>query len=623
MDSGARRVLIPLENKRALLDAPDDGVGVTGQRTHPSIAEPTRGTMHDYVELLSRFVNREYDTQKAQVYEMWSRPIGQRVAEGEAIADLEVVQVLGNTALLRCRDNLSKFRRGDTVRLSQGIPTQYPYYTCEIEEDRGRELVIRAGYQVSFYGLGPGGGWTLDREDVDVRFLLQGALAQLADGSGRSEEVLSILQGRVPPRVDSRLAQRAAQVARDLGFDHSQAEAYSKALACERYYLIQGPPGTGKTFVLAHLATTLASQGQRVLVTAFTHRAINNALRKIGKETGFARIAKIGQTHNADDLAWDGGVVPNYERLDSSPFAPADRALIVGGTCFALRSSRLRDVTFDTVIFDEAGQVTLPVAVAGMLAGSRCIFIGDHKQMAPVVVAEHRPEWVARSVFESLFDTAPGTMLTTTYRMNAEINDYPSKRFYDGRLQPSSDARARRLHLDGRAGTFGALLEPSPSAVFVEIDHSGKGMRAPEEAVVAAGVVAEALRRGLDPSEIAVVAPYRAQVRLIREQLREQGVPLGEGGVVVDTVERIQGQERDVIVVSLTTSDPGHAAQRADFYFQPNRLNVAITRPRVKRIVIGSRRLFLARPAKAEHREWVEHFRGLYDSSQVFHLRLT
>ena len=73
-----------------------------------------------------------------------------------------------------------------------------------------------------------------------------------------------------------------------------------------------------------------------------------------------------------------------------------------------------------------------------------------------------------------------------------------------------------------------------------------------------------------------------------------------------------------VIVVSLTTSDPGHAAQRAEFYFQPNRLNVAITRPRVKRIVLGSPRLFNAQPKDAEHRRWVEHFRGLYEASQVF-----
>jgi DNA replication ATP-dependent helicase Dna2 len=241
--------------------------------------------------------------------------------------------------------------------------------------------------------------------------------------------------------------------------------------------------------------------------------------------------------------------------------------------------------------------------------------------MAPVIVAEHDPEWVAHSVFEHLIETTPGTMLTTTYRMNAEINAYPSQRFYGGRVQPSAEAKGRVLRLDGHPGPFGKLLGPSPSSIFLSVNHSGKGMRSPKEAQLAAGIVAEAVGRGLPQNEIAVVAPYRAQVRLIRDALRRQGIESSGAGVVVDTVERIQGQERDVIVVSLTTSDPGHAAQRADFYFQPNRLNVAITRPCVKRIVLGSPRLFDARPTEAKHRRWVEHFRGLYEASRVFRVQ--
>jgi DNA replication ATP-dependent helicase Dna2 len=91
----------------------------------------------------------------------------------------------------------------------------------------------------------------------------------------------------------------------------------------------------------------------------------------------------------------------------------------------------------------------------------------------------------------------------------------------------------------------------------------------------------------------------------------------GPEKIVVDTVERIQGQERELVIISLTTSDPGHAAQRADFYFQPNRLNVAITRPKVKRIVVGSPLLFKAVPKEKKLQEWVEHFRALYQQSYV------
>ena len=90
--------------------------------------------------------------------------------------------------------------------------------------------------------------------------------------------------------------------------------------------------------------------------------------------------------------------------------------------------------------------------------------------------------------------------------------------------------------------------------------------------------------------------------------------------MVVDTVERIQGQEREMIIFSMTTSDPFYAAERAEFYFQPNRLNVAITRPRVKRIVIGDPALFTTRTKSSKHNRWIENFKALYEDSTVFWL---
>ncbi|MGC8878444.1 MAG: DEAD/DEAH box helicase, partial [Anaerolineae bacterium] len=328
---------------------------------------------------------------------------------------------------------------------------------------------------------------------------------------------------------------------------------------------------------------------------------------------------KVGQARYADDLVWEGGAIANYEKFAYSPYSSQDRGFIVGGTCFALRTSRLGGIKFDTVIFDEAGQVTLPLAISGMLSDERYIFIGDHKQMAPVIVGEHAEEWVTRSIFETLFQHAPGTMLDITYRMNAEITAFPSRRFYEGRLRPAPEARGRRLKLAWRPKRHTELLDPERPNIFAEIRHAERGMRAPEEARLAAELAAEALACGLSAHEIAIVAPFRAQGRLIRKCLQELVAQHDESlnNIVVDTVERIQGQEREIVIVSLTTSDPGYAAQCAEFYFQPNRLNVAITRPRVKRIVIGSPLLFQAKPEKPEHRAWVEHFRALHAESDV------
>lgn len=565
------------------------------------------------------FIDVEYDTQIRQVRAMWAEPIGTRVAEGEAIDGLTVVQSDDKVAALRCRQNLSKFREGDMLRLHRGNPEE-KYFECTLDADRGTELVVRAGYRTTFWNMGSADGWVLDRNYADLRHILKSAVLDV-EYAPQGDAIRAILDGRLTPTMDTARLRAAQQVAKKVGLNTSQQEAYAKAFATDSYYLIQGPPGTGKTLVLAYLAVALAREGQRVLVTAFTHRAINNALRKIGEQTGYKHVMKIGQRDRADDLAWPDGAVRNFERFSECPYSELDGGLIIGGTCFAVRTSRLRDVEFDTVIFDEASQVTIPLALAGMLAGKRYIFIGDHQQMPPVITGEHRNPAVSRSIFEMLFAHAPGTMLSTTYRMNAAINDFPSRRFYGGRLLADSGAAQRQLQLKTHpAEPYATILAPETPDIFVSVDHAGRKMRSEEESSLAVGLVAEALRCGVPPQEVAIVAPYRAQGRLLRSMLREQLQATLDGhldDIVVDTVERIQGQERDLIIISLTTSDPAHAAQRAEFYFMPNRLNVAITRARVKRIVIGSPHLLEAQPEQQMYADWVDNLRMLFQESTV------
>ncbi len=584
----------------------------------PPPPDPIPADITELVTGLKRFVNVEQNTQNDQIREMWGKSPAARVAEGEAVADVTVETATFNRARLTFPENLSKFRELDALILNRGDPEAGDAYPCVVERDRGTMFEISPGFGTSFMGLEPGEGWMLDRAVVDVRRLLLGSLDELGY-SPRRDEISGILRGTINPRWDTgREGALRAQAASAWGFNPAQSEAIARALTAKNYYLIQGPPGTGKTRVLAQLAAELAGQGQRVLVTALTHRAINNALRKIAQSTGYQRLIKIGKAPQAQDLVWTGGQVPNFEKFKYSPYSPTEQGLIVGATAFATRTSRLSEVHFDTVLFDEAGQVTLPLAIAAMLAGDRYIFIGDHQQMAPIVTAEHSPNWVSRSVFETIFSHAPGTMLDVTYRMNEAINRFPSRRFYRGLLRSHPTARQRRLELPRNPRQYQALLDPTHPDVFAVVEHQQNGMRSEEEAAVAAGVAAEALACGLPPTEIAIVAPYRAQGRLIRGKLQAlaEQRQLGElPDIVVDTVERIQGQERELIIVSLTTSSPRHAAERARFYFQPNRLNVAITRPRVKRIVIGNPTLFTARPPEPELQAWVEHFRALYEAS--------
>src|SRR5690606_40160173 len=125
------------------------------------------------------------------------------------------------------------------------------------------------------------------------------------------------------------------------------------AFAAQNHYLVQGPPGTGKTWLLAHLAVALAQRGQRVLITAFTHRAINNALRKIADTTGYPYVFKVGQSYHADDL----GNVPNFERYEKIGLPVRARGVIIRATCSPGPTGRLMDVASDTVTSHEAGQI--------------------------------------------------------------------------------------------------------------------------------------------------------------------------------------------------------------------------------------------------------------------------
>lgn len=571
--------------------------------------------MSKFIQMLVDFVNKETDEQSKQIRSMWSQSVEARVAEGEAIAGLRVSSVTPNRLTLVFEQNMSKFRVGDQLRLNAGDPFKSPCMPCNMEEEATNSVTLSPGYQQTFFGLETNRAWVLDREVVDTRTLLIGALRQLEQNPEQLQRYTHHLNGQISPEIDSQEYAWAKQHAATLGMNASQAEGFANAFATRNYYLIQGPPGTGKTWVLAHLAVALAKRGERVLVTAFTHRAINNALRKIADATHFERVFKIGQQIHAEEL----GSVRNCERFDSTGLGDDETGFIVGGTCFATRTKRLSGRQFDAVVFDEASQVTLPVAFAGMLAGKKHVFIGDHQQMPPVVVAEHDVEWITKSIFELMHSKTPGTMLDITYRMNQEINAFPSRVFYGSRLKTNEENRGQRLKLPRQpTGWLGQLLDPAIPAVFASIPHTGCGMRSKGEAVVVAGLIYAAVNSGIDASEIAVVTPYRAQARLIRDYVRRMypGNDLNNQ-VVVDTVERIQGQEREIILISLATSDPGHAQKRAAFYFMPNRLNVAITRARCKRIIVGSPFVLQASPEDLRHRNWVKLFEEFLQSSPV------
>jgi DNA replication ATP-dependent helicase Dna2 len=329
-----------------------------------------------------------------------------------------------------------------------------------------------------------------------------------------------------------------------------------------------------------------------VLITAVSHQAIHNALGEtywVGQR--LARCAAFLE----DGIVKLGASRGNNEGLPAGVRAvfraPRSRSpLVAGATVYAAMKpgAELFDRDYDVVLFDEAGQATLVLALGARLLGKRVVFIGDDAQLPPVI--ETPPDEnigsLARSSALSFIRRmyAPPFLLAESRRLNSELCSVVSGLFYGGGLSPTEEAADRSLPLlQGPAGAFSEMLRPDKSLVFVDVPHKDCRSGSESEAAWAAALVREAARCGVRPEEIGVIAPFRAQANRIRFLLGRAR------GTVCSTVERFQGQEREMTVLSLTSSQPRYLARLAAFIFDPNRLNVAVSRARTKVVVLGSR----------------------------------
>jgi len=565
----------------------------------------------DLLNRLRQFVQLEAETQFTELDKQWSKPLSERVAKGWAIEGLQVVRFEKGIIFLRCFTNDSRFREGDLIVLHQGNLKGPDSLHVELQYDGETELeasIIKGNH---LYLLANPDGWIIDQDWFDSSPFYLDALDTVADSLRGRTIILPLLQGSLIPKIDFARYERAINKLVETNLNEIQIEAVALAYASDLLYLIQGPPGTGKTLMLAHLAKLLVDDGQRVLVTALTHRAIHNALNKIYTVDDSISICKIGQDRHLADLQ-----VPNFENFDQSQFGNLTWGYVVGATPFALQTQRLANVEFDVVLFDEASQVTLPLAIMGMLAGNKYIFVGDENQLPPVTVVSNS-QISKTSIFAYLAGRGNEIMLNITYRLNDELSKWPSQMFYNQELKPSENAAKRRLKLSQQPNRWDFILDPASPAVFLDLCHRNTTVRSRREAETIVELVLALLQHQVDADDIGVVTPFRAQSRLIRSLLRRS---INDENIwtkiVVDTVERMQGQEREVVLVSFATASPYFAAQMADFLFQPNRLNVAVTRPRTKLILVGSHHMLDGNQYDETHAETFDLLRSLLDCCQ-------
>lgn len=383
-------------------------------------------------------------------------------------------------------------------------------------------------------------------------------------GDLRPHPALDILR-RVPPRLRS-----GPLPAVD---DHDFATAITAAVrALDRSYLaVQGPPGTGKTTTGAEVIKRLVDEGWKVGIVAQGHKTIEAMMEKV-IDVGVSPDQVVKRSQGGGDHR---GLKLSDAKLKAK-VTEAGIGCLVGGTKWDfVNENRIPAGSLDLVVIDEAGQFALADTIAVSQAGPRLLLLGDPQQLPQVSQARH-PAPVQQAALDWLsdgHDTLPtdlGYFLDTTYRMRPELAEVSSHLSYDDRLD--ADPRTAKRTLEG--------IEPGLHTVLVE--HDSNRTASVEEARTVLRLVVDLVGRAwatedgerpLDPSDVLVVAPYNAQVNLIRDILDEAGFD----AVRVGTVDKFQGQEAAVAIISMASSSAS-SGRGASFVLSRNRLNVALSR---------------------------------------------
>ncbi|MDT3435400.1 AAA domain-containing protein [Haloarcula sp. 1CSR25-25] len=521
------------------------------------------------LEAERRAVHREYA-------KLWEQTPEERADDDRALVDLEPTgrrELDGGRWELRAKGTgaVSKIREGNLVLASDGDPVTGNAELARVERlgneaprasDSGNGAAVNEEIVV-----------TAD-EPLDLRRLdvypselttdrLQNALHDAV--LLQSPEQKDVLFGRCEPEF-------TAVGETFIDNNDAQNEAVQLAVGAEDFALVHGPPGTGKTYTLARMVRALVDRGDRVLLSAFTNRAVDNLLEAL-EEQGYTDIVRVGT---------ESGVREDMQeyRLETigDPGECAGRlqnAQVVAATTATCGGSTLQTQDFDVAVVDEAGQLTEPGTLAATTLADRFVLVGDHQQLPPVVQSED--ETLSTSLFERLIDAHPeaGIMLDRQYRMAQHIQAFASREFYDGQLRPASGAvAAQRLEdLDGvSTASLPEILRDR--VAFVDPGGSQVGNTNPTEADRIADIVASYRSAGVPADDIGVIAPYRAQVAEISKRLPD---------VTVDTVDRFQGSSKEVIVISFVATGTLDSPIFEDY----RRINVALTRAKKALVLVG------------------------------------
>lgn len=542
-------------------------------------------------------------------------PLSERISKGDTMANLTVEfefydyqpnpycptiqspKKFIESARIICENNISKFREGASVVLSNGLFK----FEMDIAEDSIDNFILRPNdFNVKNCYI-DSLNYSKHNWEINVvkssltKKLLMATAGSLAHDTIRLDKIEKLLAGRLHnPQLDNVSFSQ---------LNESQNTAVKKAYGASAFYIIQGPPGTGKTETISHIAKLFLEAGKKVFVTAPTHTAINNCLNAIAKKVrDRTKVVKIGEKYQSTEII-NNEYISRKTRLTYDRYLTTDEfsqdGIIIGGTSYSAcypASKRLENWEFDVALIDEAAQLSIPLAISVMSKSNKFIFVGDHKQLDPIIPSKTGNPLLSESIFKRLVDLYPTelTLLNTSYRLNNDLIRIPNILFYDSQLKSAVSTNTEKSKFESEKHDA-ILNHPDSKVLFLHRVFDAQG-RSPHEAKIVAELVVDLFKNGVKFKDINVLTPYRAQVREIKkavaQALRGIGKAYREEELFIDTVDRMQGQEKDYIIYSLSNSHPLESKRRLDFFYSPNRLNVAITRAMKKCIVIANYKVF-------------------------------
>ncbi|XP_021893311.1 DNA-binding protein SMUBP-2 [Carica papaya] len=456
---------------------------------------------------------------------------------------------------------------------------------------------------------------------------MKDTLIQLSKGvqKGPAADLVPVLFGETLPSVSKK---NVTFTPFNANLDHSQKDAISKALSSKNVFLLHGPPGTGKTTTVVEIILQEVKRGSKILACAASNIAVDNIVERLVRHR--VKLVRLGhparllpqvldsaldaQVLRGDNSALANDIRKEMKALNVKLLKTKDRntrrdiqrelrslskeerkrqqlavtdviknADIVLTTLTGALTHKLDNTTFDLVIIDEAAQALEIACWIAILKGSRCILSGDHLQLPPTVQSvEAERKGLGRTLFERLADLYGDevtSMLTVQYRMHELIMNWSSTELYNSKIRAHSSVSAHMLY-----DLENVKKSPSTEPTLLLVDTAGCDMEEKKdeedstlnegEAEVAMSHAKRLVQSGVQASDIGIIAPYAAQVVLLK-MLRSNENKLKD--MEISTVDGFQGREKEAIIISMVRSNP---KKEVGFLSDHRRMNVAVTRAR-------------------------------------------